>query len=429
MISHSTSPKQPKLDAALPGQTQVTPLRRVVEAAVKKTEKDNQPRVLYLKTTAPSSDRTAQPYITTKFDSRHEDPQLRTQQSRKLKQTQHLRATAQLKDLTTSLLKLPSAPSTARRAAQDLDKLCTSDSTQLFGLPCTPELLEQLKRMESAQLAQRSTDSTPRQPPVRTPRSNADRPQPHRPTDEEESSTASQANVSKSEKSEDSSPPTTGGTPRQPRPSRSGRQPVKRAGRKDLDPIRKAYVDQQKQKRERQEQSLFDLQDLMFPDTPIQSPRTQPGTPTRPPQLPPSTSAPLIPALEPTEVASHDAPAPSRQLPPLPVGQGEPSGTESSGEPSPPAAQSDRPKSSVETIPMGSLQISKSQSTPTSPTPNELPPTSPRGLKRQPVPRFHRPSKLVTQASPTQPVTPRSPSANPASPTTETTSETPISEQ
>ncbi len=70
MISRS-SPKQYKLDAALPGQAQATPLRQVVEAAVNKTEKDQQPRVLYLKTTAPSSDRTAHPYITTKFDSRH----------------------------------------------------------------------------------------------------------------------------------------------------------------------------------------------------------------------------------------------------------------------------------------------------------------------------------------------------------------------
>ena len=165
MISRS-SPKQYKLDAALPGQAQATPLRQVVEAAVNKTEKDQQPRVLYLKTTAPSSDRTAQPYITTKFDSRHEDPQIRATQPRKLKQTQQQGATAQLKDLTTFWLQLSSAPRDAQRAARDLDRLCNSDSTQVFGLPCTPELLRQLKRMESGQ---RSMASTPRQPTAHTP--------------------------------------------------------------------------------------------------------------------------------------------------------------------------------------------------------------------------------------------------------------------
>lgn len=388
MIPRS-NPKQYKLDAALPGQAQVTPLRQVVEAAVTKTEKDQQPRVLYLKTTAPSSDRSAQPYITTKFDSRHEDPQIRATQPRKLKQTQQQGATAQLKDLTTPWLKLSSAPRDAQRAARDLDRLCNSDSTQVFGLPCTPELLRQLKRMESGQ---RSMASTPRQPTAHTPRSNTDRSPRHQSTDDEESSTASQTAVSLSE---EGSPPNTGGTPRKPKTNRVARLPVKQVARQNLNPIRKTYLEQQQQKRE---QALLELQDLMFPPAkPISSPRTP-------------------------------ASAPALQLPLLPVGRDRPSAMGSSREPSPPAAQSDRPKSNVEPIPEDGLRTSKSQSTPTSPTPPDQPqPTSPRApLKQQ---RMPRPSLRAKQPPPTPQATPGSPSADPASPTPVTRPEPLVEEQ
>ncbi|NCT98040.1 MAG: hypothetical protein GXD23_11775 [Comamonadaceae bacterium] len=394
MISRS-SPKQYKLDAALPGQAQATPLRQVVEAAVNKTEKDQQPRVLYLKTTAPSSDRTAQPYITTKFDSRHEDPQTRATQPRKLKQTQHQGATAQLKGLTTSWLKLPSAPREAQRAAQDLGRLCASDSTQVFGLPCTPELLQQLKRMESAQVAPRSTASTPRQPSAHTPRSNTDRSPRHPPTDEDESSTASQTTVSLSE---ESSPPNSGGTPRKVKTSRVARLPVKQVARQNLNPIRQTYLDQQKLKqKQKREQALLDLQDLMFPpEKSLASPHTQVGAPTL-------------------------------QLPLLPVGRDRPSTLEPSEEPAPPGAQSDRPRSNVEPIPEESLRTSKSQSTPTSPTPpDQPPPTSPRGpLKPQRVPR----PSLRSRQTPTPPATPGAPPVDPASPPTTNPPETLFNEQ
>lgn len=158
MISSSNKgPKQYKLDAALPGQTQVTPIRQVVEAAVAKTAKDGEPRVLYLKSTAPSSDQAAQPFVTTKFTSRREDPKGHSGQSRKIAQAQG--GTKQLKFLAEQMRDLPKQSRDTARTAQGVVKLC--DDAGLFGLPCTPGLLQQLKQLESAQQAPRATPKSP----------------------------------------------------------------------------------------------------------------------------------------------------------------------------------------------------------------------------------------------------------------------------
>lgn len=442
MIPSSTGPKPYKLDAARPGQTQARPWRQVVEAALDKTAKDDQPRVLYLKTTAPASDRPAQPYLTTKFASRHEDPQVRATQPRKLMQTQRQGAAAQLSGFSASLLKRPSVPRSAQRAAQDIHRLCTSDITQLFGLACTPELLQQLKQMESAQLAQRSPESTPRQP-EHTPRSDSNPSQPCPPPDEEESGTSSPANVSMSEKSEkseksersdDCPPPATGDTPRKPRPSKLVRKADAKADRQQLERARKSHIE--REQRRRVKEAALDIRNLMFPkQAPLPSPRTPRHlTPVAlPSPLPSSSSAPLLPtpALARAERPASETPANPLQLALRPVALTVTSDTESSREPSPPTTQSDRPKTNAEPIAVDSLRISKSQSTPASPTPpNQPPPISPRGgLKPQPLPKFYRPSLRAKQPPSTPQDTPRPPSADPSSPTTETKSETPISEQ
>ena len=48
MISQTKRIKSYKLEAALPGQTDVRPWRQVVEAAVDKSDKDGNVRVLYI---------------------------------------------------------------------------------------------------------------------------------------------------------------------------------------------------------------------------------------------------------------------------------------------------------------------------------------------------------------------------------------------
>lgn len=424
MISSSTAPKQYKLDAALPGQTQVTPLRQVVEAAVDKTEKDGQTRVLYLKSTAATTDQPAQRYMTTKFDSRHEDRSAHSGQSRKIAQTQHQGGTQQLKFLAERMRDLPRQPRKVALAAQDAVTLC--NNATLFGLPCTPTLLQQLKEMESAQQAQRSTELTPRQP-ADTPRSDSEKSQPLQQPDEEESSTASQANVSKSEKSDDSSAPTTGGTPRKVRPSKLVRKGGTKADRQNLEQVRKTNIEKEKQRRV--EQAALDIRDLMFPK---QSTVQSPSTPRNPPPvaipspLPSSASAPLLTTSVSAEIPASKTPSNTVQLS-LAIGK-EPSGTESSGKPAPTAAQSDRSQSSNKS-PGDDLRVSKSHSSPTSPTTADLnPPTSPRELKQQ---RMPRPSRLLAAkkpATPTPLATPRSPLTDPSSPPTETKPEGELNE-
>jgi hypothetical protein len=73
MISQTKRIKSYKLEAALPGQTDVRPWRQVVEAAVDKSDKDGNVRVLYIKSTAPSAEQSPQPFVTTKFASRREE--------------------------------------------------------------------------------------------------------------------------------------------------------------------------------------------------------------------------------------------------------------------------------------------------------------------------------------------------------------------
>lgn len=160
MIAQTKPIKSYKLEAARPGQTDVTPLRQVVEAAVDKTKQDARVRVLYLKSTASNAHQSPQPFLTTKFDSRREDSNDRSTAPRWVAQRQHLRAREHVSSLVKPLQNLPGTHRSVQQAALDISDLCDNDNAQLFGLPCTDELLQQLKQIEDEQ-AQRAAQQRP----------------------------------------------------------------------------------------------------------------------------------------------------------------------------------------------------------------------------------------------------------------------------
>ncbi len=161
MIAQTKPIKPYKLDAARPGQTDVTPWRHVVEAAVQKTQADGKLRVLYVKSTASSAEQSPQPFVTTKFTSRREDERDRLTAPRKVARGQHGQATERMDRLVRPMQNLPGAQQSVRQASRSITDLCASSNTQLFGLPCTHELLWQLKQLEAEQQAQRTAQQQP----------------------------------------------------------------------------------------------------------------------------------------------------------------------------------------------------------------------------------------------------------------------------
>jgi hypothetical protein len=161
MISQTKRIKSYKLEAALPGQTDVRPWRQVVEAAVDKSDKDGNVRVLYIKSTAPSAEQSPQPFVTTKFASRREDERDRLTAPRRVARDQHQQATERMDGLVKPMQNLPGAKPSVRQASRSITDLCASNNTKLFGLPCTHELLRQLKQIEAEQQAQRTAQQPP----------------------------------------------------------------------------------------------------------------------------------------------------------------------------------------------------------------------------------------------------------------------------
>jgi len=164
MIRKTKPIKQYKLNAVRSGQTDVTPLRQVVEAAVKKTAGDDKVRVLYVKSTRPSAEQSPQAFLTTKFDSEREDDTVRSTGSLKVAQGQHKKATELVSALVEPLQDLPDTSHAVKQASRSVSALCANNDTQLFGLSCTPELLDQLKQIEDGQQSRRAAQRPPHPP-------------------------------------------------------------------------------------------------------------------------------------------------------------------------------------------------------------------------------------------------------------------------